>query len=188
MSEDAEIRAPMPENVTLEHEADGLRVSYRWFSAKYLFMILFCAVWDGFLVFWYRMALAHPSPGSVMLWFPVVHVVAGLGITYSTLAGLVNRTTVRASNNELTIRHGPLPWFGERTIPASEIAQIYREQIMSTSRNGTSTTYRLSAVLHDDRKRKLLTCDSADVALYLEQEVERYLGIADRRVAGEMPK
>ena len=188
MSEDDAIRAPMPENVTLEHEADGLRLGYRWFSPKYIFLLLFCVAWDGFLVFWYRTALEHPSPSDIALWFPIAHVGVGLGLTYSTLAGFVNRTTVRVSNSQLTIRHGPLPWFGERTIPASEVSQIYREQTTSSSGNGTTTRYRLSAVLRNEQKRSLLTCESADIALYLEQEVERYLGIADRHVVGEMPK
>lgn len=188
MSEDAAIRAPRPENVSVTQEVDGLRIRYRWLSAKYVFLILFCMAWDGFLIFWYRIALTNPSPGNIMLWFPIAHVGVGIGLTYSTLAGLVNHTSVRVSNNELTIRHGPLPWFGGRTIPASEVGQIYREELTSTTRNGTTTRYRLSAVLRDERKRTLLTCDSADTALFVEQEAERYLGIADRRVAGEMRK
>jgi len=188
MSDEPAIRAPMPENVTLEQEADGLRLTYRWFSPKYLVFVLFCIAWDAFLVFWYRTALAHPSPGDIALWFPIAHVGVGLGLSYWTLAGFVNRTTVRVSSSQLTIRHGPLPWLGGRSLPASEVAQVYREEITRSSRRGTSTTYRLSAVTRDDRKRRLLTCDSADVALYVEQEVERCLGIADRRVAGEMPK
>ena len=188
MTDDVAIKAPMPENVSVQQEADGLRLSYRWFSWKYLFFALFCLVWDGFLVFWYRIALAHPSPDNIALWFPVVHVAIGIGLTYWTLAGFLNRTVVRVSTSEVTIRHGPLPWFAQKPVPASEIGQLYREEITRSTRNGTSTQYRLSAVLRDGRKRKLLTCDSPDVALFVEQEAERYLGIADRHVAGEMPK
>ena len=188
MSDEPAIRAPMPEGVTLEQGADGLCIRYRWFSPRYLFMILFCVVWDGFLVFWYRTALAHPSPGNIALWFPIAHVGAGIGLTYWTLAGFLNHTTVQVSSGQLSVRHGPLPWPGGRTLPAGDIAQVYREEIARSTRSGTSTSYRLSAVTHDERKRKLLTCSSADVALYVEQEVERCLGIADRRVAGEMPK
>ncbi len=185
---DQAARAPRPENVTVTQEVDGLRLEYRWFSAKYIFLILFCIAWDGFLIFWYSVALTNPSPGNIMIWFPIAHVGVGIGLTYSTLAGIVNSTTVRVSNNQLAIRHGPLPWFGGRAIAASEIGQIYREEITSSGRNGSTTRYRLSAVLRDESKRTLLTCDSADTALFVEQEAERYLGIADRRVAGEMRK
>jgi hypothetical protein len=122
------------------------------------------------------------------VWFPVVHVAVGIGVTYWTLARLVNHTTVRLSSGQLTIRHGPLPWAGGGTLSSGDLAQLYREEVLHRSRNGVRASYRLSAVLHDQSKRRLLTCDAADTALYVEQQVERYLGIADRRVAGEMPK
>ena len=188
MSEDASIRAPMPENVTLEHEADGLRVSYRWFSPKYVLLLLFCAVWGSIVVVWYRTAFGSLAHDDIVRWFPLLHVAVGLHLAYATLAGFVNHTTVRATSSQLTVRHGPVPWFGGRTIPTSEIAQLYREAITSTLNDQTKTRYRLSAVLRDERKKKLLTCDSGDVALYIEQDVEHQLGIAARHVAGEMPK
>jgi hypothetical protein len=188
MADDA-MRAPRPGNLVIQQEADGLRLGYRWFSARYVFMALFCVVWDGFLVFWYGIALNQSGPSQIMIWFPLLHVVAGVCITYSTLAGFVNRTEVRVSNRAVTVRHGPLPWFGQRDIAASDIAQVYRQQIVTTgSRGSTSVRYRLSVIRHDERKVDLLSCDSPDTALYVEQEVERYLCIGDRRVSGEMPK
>ena len=188
MSDDGAMAAPRPDNVTLTQEADGIRIAYRWFSWRYVFLLAFCVFWDGFLVFWYHLVLAQPSRDNVMLWFPLIHVAVGLGLTYATLAGFVNRTSVRASTGELSVRHGPLPWLAPRPVPASDVAQLFREEILRTGRGGTTARYRLSAVLRNGRKRKLFTCESADVILYVEQEAERYLGIADRRVTGEMPR
>jgi hypothetical protein len=184
------LRAPRPGNVTIDQEADALRLAYRWFSPKYVFMAFFCVAWDGFLLFWYGIALSQKTGmGNIMIWFPIAHVAAGIGITYSTLAGFLNRTVVRVSSTAVTVRHGPLPWFGQKSVAASDIGQVYRQQVVTTgSRGGSSVTYRLSVATHDQRKIDLLSCDSADTALFVEQEVERYLGIGDRRVAGEMPK
>jgi hypothetical protein len=184
------LRAPRPGNVTIDQEADALRLAYRWFSAKYVFMAFFCVAWDGFLVFWYGIALSQKvGLGNFMIWFPIAHVAVGIGITYSTLAGFVNRTVVRVSSSAVTVRHGPLPWLGQKSVAASDIGQVYRQQLISTSsRGGSSVSYQLSVATHDQRKIDLLKCDSSDTALYIEQEVERYLGIGDRPVAGEMPK
>ncbi len=173
----------------MTREAGGLTLIYTWFRPLYVLMLFFCIFWDGFLVFWYRTALAHPSPGSIMLWFPLLHVGVGVGITYSTIAGFLNRTRVTVNAGEVTIRHGPLPWIGNRNVPAGEIRQLFREETISTGRSGSSATYHLNAITRENRKLRLIRgIPAADVALYLEQEIEKALGIEDRKVAGEMPK
>src|SRR6266545_6110628 len=129
------LEAPLPEHLVMTREAGGLTLIYTWFRPTYVFMLLFCIVWDSFLVFWYRTALAHPSPSSIALWFPIGHVAVGIGLTYSTIAGFVNRTRVGVNAGEITIRHGPMPWIGNRNIPAGEIRQLFREETISSGGN-----------------------------------------------------
>ena len=173
----------------MTRDAGGLTLVYAWFRPYHVFMLFFCIVWGAFLVFWYRTALAHPSPSSIALWFPLLHVAVGVGITYSTIAGFLNRTRVGVNTGEITIRHGPLPWIGNSKVPAGEIRQLFREEIISTGNNGRSASYHLNAIIGQNRKLRLIrNIPAADMALYLEQEIEKALGIEDRRVAGEMPK
>jgi hypothetical protein len=187
-SEDQPIKAPMPENIRIEHRADGLTLSYRWFSAKFIFLALFCLFWDGFLVFWYGIALSQDAPW-IMLVFPLLHLAVGVFLTYYTVAGIYNRTIITVGQGKLSIQHAPLPWPGSRVLQASEISQLYCEETTSRGRNGPQTSYRLSAVTSDNKKINLLTgFDSPDSARFLERQVEEWLGIRDRRVEGEMPK
>jgi hypothetical protein len=188
MSDEPTLQVPLPRNVTLEHEADELRIRHRWSSPIHLFLVLFCVVWIGILVSWYQAELGRPHPRDFALWFPLLHVVVGLNLAYATVAGFVNHTLVRAASGELTIRHGPLPWPGGRTIPAREIAQIYREEIVIGDPGDRIRQYRLGVETHDGRRRTLLTCHSADLPRFIEEAVERHLGITDRAVRGEMPK
>jgi hypothetical protein len=182
------IKAPMPENVSVEHRADGLRLSYRWFSGKFIFLAFFCLVWDGFLIFWYSMAFTQ-NADLMMLIFPVLHVAVGFSLTYYTLAGFYNRTFVSVGRGTVSIEHRPIPWFGNRTLQAPEIAQLYTEQITTSGKNGPQVSYQLSAVSQDNKKIRLLSgMDSLDSARYIERQVEDWLGIRDRRVEGEMPK
>jgi hypothetical protein len=182
------IKAPMPENITVEQQADGLRLSYRWFSGKFVFLALFCFVWDAFLVFWYTTALTQ-NANIIMLIFPVLHVAVGLALTYYTLAGFYNRTFISVGRGTLSIQHRPMPWFGNRTLQASDIAQLYTEQITASGKNGPRVTYQLSAVSLENRKIKLLAgLDSPDSARFIERQIEDWLGIKDRRVEGELPK
>lgn len=184
------LEAPRPDRVVETRDERGLALTYRWFTPVHLFMLFFCVAWDGFLFFWYSMALSrHPVVTDPLVWFPLLHVAVGVGLTYSTLAGFVNRTSVVVGGGELSVRHGPLPWPGNRTVATPDIRQLYREERISNTRRGRSASYHLCAVTLDNRLLRVIgSVPGADVALYLEQAIERALGIEDRKVAGEMPK
>ena len=180
---------PRPEGIAVVEDGRTLRITRRWFHPMLFFLLFFCIAWDSFLIFWYSMALGVGSgPFSIIaVIFPVVHVAVGVGLTYFTLAGFLNRTSIEAASGELTIRHGPIPWRGNRSIPVDDLDQLYSEERVSRGRQGaTSTTYRLNAVLKDGRKLKLLSgLPEPDQALYLEQAIEEHLGIQDRKMRGE---
>lgn len=185
-NDSSRIKTPTPETFTLNQGADGLTISYRWFSPSYIFLAFFCLFWDGFLVFWYSIAFAQDAPW-LMFVFPLLHLGVGVGLTYTALAGFYNSTSVTAGQGKLTIQHGPLPWPGSRTLPASEIVQLYSEQRMVQSRNGAHPRYQLSAITRENRKIRLIAnLDEPDKVRFLERKIEEYLGIENRPVEGEM--
>jgi hypothetical protein len=191
--------APMPERITRELLPSGLRLSYRWLRPAAYFFVVFCVFWNAFLVFWFAPATAGldltkgidalPGPRLMMLLFPLLHVAAGIGLAYFTACLFVNRTVIDVSPREIRVQVGPLPWRGNLAVPPAQVAQIYREEIVRHTKNGRSVSYHLSVATKDGRKLKLLSgVPSADQALYLEQEIERHLGIRDQPVTGEMRK
>lgn len=181
-------KAALPPGFQVEDEGTATRISWRWFGLKYLAMLGFCVVWDGFLFFWYGTLLSSEHPPLVAALFPLIHVGAGVWITYTTLAGLLNSTRIDVSRSELTLRHGPLPWPGNKTLPGRSLAQLYVEEVTQTSNKGRqTTTYHLLAMDREGRKVKLLTnLEEKDQALYLEQLLEHRLGIEDAPVDGEL--
>lgn len=176
----------MPRGYTMENEGADLVITRRWLSWKHLVMLVFCVFWDGLLVFWYTMAFTKGGP-LLMKLFPVLHVGVGVFLTYSTLAGFLNRTRITLNTLELRIRHYPLPWPGNKVVQRQEIEQLFCEKIMHSTRNGISYTYNLQAVKASGGSLKLVTgMDKPEDALFLEQKIEGFLGITDRLVAGEM--
>lgn len=141
-------------------------------------------------MFWYTAALSrHAGPADPMICFPLLYVAVGAGLTCFTLAGFLNRTSIVVGNGEITVRSGPVPWGGYKTVTAPEIRQLFREETISYSRRGSRMSYHLSAVTPEKRKLRVVSnVPGADVALYLEQAIEKALGLEDVRVAGEMPK
>ncbi len=168
----------------------------RWFRPAVLVMVVFCVAWDGFLVFWYSAALlgaTQPHKVGSGLWlmflFPIGHVAVGVGLTYSTLATLVNRTRIAVNGPLLTVDHGPIPWRGNWRIPVEDLEQIYCQELTRTNRNSSSTTFNVVALLKSGTTLKLLTAlPEADQALYIEQAIESHLGIEDVPVGGELPR
>jgi hypothetical protein len=174
---------PLPDGLTMSESGGRLRLVRRWFQAILLFPLLFCIFWDTTLVYMYVTAATAPEVDPMAFLFPLVHVAAGLGLTYVTLAGLLNRTIIEAGATHLVIRHTPVPWPGNRKVRAGELQQLFcEEQVMNRS-----VTYRLNAVLGDGRKLTLVkSLPEANQALFLERALERHLGIPDRVVPGEL--
>jgi hypothetical protein len=188
MNSNTQPRAPKPQSITVELNFDTLNITYRWWSAKYLFLLFFCIAWDSFLVFWYSM-VSQGAPW-IMIVFPIGHVAVGIGLTYYTIAGFINRTVIGVGQQWLTVTHGPFPWLGNKRIDRIQVRQLYAEEARSqSSRGGTSFSYQLNAILQDNTKLKLLAgLPSPDVARFVEQSIEEYLRIEDQPVIGEMPK
>lgn len=119
--------------------------------------------------------------------FPLLHVAAGVGLTYFTICGFVNSTRVMANYESLRVRHGPLPWFGNRDVPRLDIDQLFTKEKVVQGKNGPSRSYELHARLRSGRDVKLVTgLSEAEQARFMEQELERFLGIRDEAVSGEL--
>jgi hypothetical protein len=179
--------APQPRSVTVSEGDGALTVEHRWFGPKYIFLTLFCLFWDGFLVAWYFIAL-HTG-NLLFVLFPLIHVAVGIVLTYATVAGYVNRTTLRIDGSRLAVRHHPLPWPGNTELAAADVRQLFCEERISRSRNGPSYTYNLVALLADGSRKKVVAgLDSPSVPLFLEQHAEAWMRIGDQAVAGELPR
>jgi hypothetical protein len=186
---DRPLDMPTPPRFTVEESNLGLTLSWRWFRATHLLMLLFTVAWWSFLVVWYRDALRDHNTMAIV--FPILHVGAGLYIGYTALTGLFNRTRIHVDCvGLLTVAHGPLPWPRPRPLRRDEVTQLYVQRVESRSRddNGSTSvtvTYTLSAIDDKGKLRKLVGNLALDDARYLEWRLERQLKIPNRPVEGE---
>jgi hypothetical protein len=179
----------------LAHRGD-LVIETRWFEARrHLPMLAFCLFWDGFLVAWYARIFGFDAPARagtaltvLFAVFPMMHVAIGVWLTYRTLAGLLNRTRVGLRDGALFVRHGPIPWRGNLTLPPGTIRQLFCEERRATERRDMPLSYALSAVMEGGvRVPLVLDLERAEQGLFLEQALEERLGIVDAEVEGEVP-
>jgi hypothetical protein len=177
-----------PTEVLVKKDSQSARLVKRWFSFKYIPLAFFALAWDGFLVFWYGISLAAGAPW-IMFVFPIAHLAVGVGITYYTLAGFINRTVLEVSRETISIWFEPLPWIGRKKLKTAELKQLFCKEKIIHSKNGSSTQYMLYAITAANTQMKLLDgLDNSDTAIFLEQQLERWLNIEDRPVAGEFPR
>lgn len=175
-------RVAQPKEITIQESMRGQQIRLRWFGPEYLAMAFFCLFWDGFLVVWYTIALSAPrGVDLVALLFPLLHVAAGVFITYTTLAGFLNTTTIELGDDKLRISHGPLPWKGNRELDSRELQQLF---VVEKTGNKGRRYYELCALLKDNTKVHLIS-QSLDRLRFIEQHIESLLRIRDVRVLGE---
>ena len=133
-----------------------------------------------------------PGPMKlIFVVFPIAHVAVGVGLTYFVLAGFLNSTVIRVADGMLSVRHGPLPWRGNLDMSTDGIEQIYCQNKLDKRRDEdghttTSIQYEVHAVIGGQKTKLLSGLHEADHALFVEQRLERFLGIEDHAVPGEM--
>ena len=184
---------PRPQRLNVTEEGRSLRVSWRWFTMASLGLLLFCVLWDSFLVTWYAAAFGRTDSGSETPWmmvvFPIGHVAVGIGMTYFTVASFVNTSAVEISDESVRVHHGPMPWPGNRVVPSSEIEQVYCTEGggWASYSNRYRQVYRVQIALKDGSSRVLVKgLADLEMALYIEQAIEVKLDIEDRPVRGEV--
>lgn len=171
---DRQAVATTPEKFVVEERSDGLHISWRWLRAQHVLLFFFCIAWDSFLFVWYRTAFTQGDLNAVTLLFPLAHVAVGIGLTYSTLAGLLNTTRLSARERTLTIRHGPVPWPGNRTVQAWDLERLYCFEKVSKGEDSVTRTWTLRAVLRSGKELDLVSnLPEENHARFLEQKLTR---------------
>jgi len=184
-----DLSAP-PKGVTVRTDGEAIEVGWRWFrlDPSFLFLCLWCVLWDGFLVVWYTLGIASFMAGSsealLVLVFPLLHVAVGIGMTYGLLARMVNRTTLRVDPMRIEVHHGPLFWPRPAVTPTQNVDQLY--VVRGATRKQGATGYTLVARLQNRTSVELVKGVPTDVqARYIEQRLESWMGIDDVAVEGE---
>jgi hypothetical protein len=184
---------PLPPRMRIENWGPELSITRSWYTHAVWFLLVFCIFWDGFLVVWYSLGIGAMLSGEaggmawIMLVFPVLHVAVGLGLTYLVICIFLNKTVIKVSMGELTVRHGPVPCGGNRQVLTSDLKQLYCTETITRSKNGCTTTYNLMALTQTGDKLKLLRgLDQLDQGLFIEQQIEQHLRIPDQRVPEEV--
>lgn len=181
----------VPRGLVEQETVSELIVRYRWLRGQHFFLAVFATFWNGFLVFWYTMAvgtLGDLGMASILMFlFPILHVAVGISIAYTVLAGFLNRTEVRVTGHGVTVRHGPLPWFGDVELAGADVAGLFLAPHTEGTDEDSSPTWDLKAKLTTGDERVLCEgLDDLSRGRYLAQRIGGWLRLEGRAESAEV--
>lgn len=176
-----------PDNISLLHHRDALIIRRRWFSPKLAWpLLLFCLIWDGFMIVWFGIAIAHGE--WIMALAGILHGGVGLGISYYVAALFLNHTDITITPEHLSICHAPLHWPGGKRLDSASLTQLFCKEGRGYTQNSRHVPlYEVFAADLADKHHKLLgALPTPEQARYIEQEIESVLGLENCAVKGEL--
>jgi len=185
---------PMPKTLIVAEGPSSLAVVRKWARGPAFFLLFFSVFWN-LIVSIFVVAAASgsmksesgPMGGGFIWLFLTPFILVGLGTGYVALAFLLNRTTIKVEGTTLTVSHGPLRWPGHWKVDTRQVNQFYCTEYVAYKQNNVEQ-YRMmvTALMADGARLELIKgLENAGQALYLEQLLERHLGIKDRPVHEE---
>jgi len=179
----------IPEGTEVLHLPSSLDIRIRKYHASsksgLAFKSIFTLMWNVILFVFVGSMIASGVGAGVL--FVGAHLAVGVVMLVNLLETVINYTDVVVDDHNLEISSKPISGFWNRpkVIPKRDIEQIYVSRYVSSKVNGQPNyAYGLYAILRNGKKLELIKGMNKQTQLYIEQELERYLGIEDRTVRG----
>ena len=175
-----------PEGVNVYQNEEGLDITWREQSQWAWLVIAGGGVMAGLCLT--LPFLGIPMTAGIMIVYMLPLFLVAAGIVYWGVASLANTNHLIVADKQIQIKHVPLRLFPTKTTTYSRISQFY-SGVFYHRRYHTIAYYGVNIVTNrGEHKRFLEYLPSAEIALFIEQELETFLGIQDRPVLGELPR
>lgn len=182
----------LPEEIEIDAYQDEMTIFYKWRKAKGLspFFVFFGVVWNAMMI---PLAIAAIASGSLTFLLGIsLHLMVGVGFLIYILTRLMNSTYITVDDYELSIEHRPftIPFIVKNQyFDVRNIEQLYSKKYVSHQTNGVNVyAYAVHAQLKGGEELKIIGgFKQKNKALFIEQEIELFLGVKDKKVDGEIP-
>ena len=179
----------MPEGTDVLTLSDSLDIRLDWYRSyprgTLGFLSFFTIVWNLIVGSFVVGSFAAGTAGVLL--GVSLHLLVGLGLIYWLASIFINKTDIVVREDEIRVEHGPLknPFKREVVIKSDDFKQFYVNRYVASTTNGQPNyAYALWAIRTSGQKEQIIKGMNKETQLYLEQEIERFLRITDRRVEG----
>lgn len=182
--------AAMPKGVETLRLRSELDIRLKWTDTTIrngrTFLTLFTVMWNIILLPFVIGILVSGSYGILL--FMAAHLAVGLGLLWNMAAIHLNRTSISVTKRKIRVRTIPIKSFLWRSkdLNVDEITQLYVTRYTQSTTNGNPNyAYALYAIMQDGEKISLVRGMNRETQVYVEQEIEGYLGIKNQKVPEE---
>jgi len=176
----------LPVNLNMQYHDDYIEITRRWLSwSTTIKAVVFIGA--GYLLL-NNFIIPNQDGALVKNPFFLFFIVLSIGSIYAAIAGLLNISSIVVSKDTLEIRHKPLPWPGSKKVNIEDVKQLYAKEKISRDSDKTATiTYQVYIVTRNGEDIKLVSgLEKSEQAAFIEREIEKYLGIKNEDVHGEL--
>ncbi len=174
----------LPEKMHVERGDDSLTIIRELDKYPAIFTTGITIVWYVIIIIIY-----NQKGFTNITDIPWIFTVLAICLSYVAIGRWINKTKIEVTKLQLKISHGPLPWTLTSKIATSDIKQLYvKEERIRT--NITDGEFLMTYDLHTidkvgEDEILIMGLNSNEQALYLEQEIKKYLGIENQVVPDE---
>ena len=183
LDSDPNVPVAPPDGFQFEDKGLERLISWRWISWQTLGATVFITLWDVVMAFvLHAICSSKNAFKGAPLWVPlaiVALIAVGISMTYAVAAYLVNRTSVQLRSGQVSVWHGPLPWFGEKDVTRADIARVWSEKIGQVTDEDTAfvpaVSYAVKLLLKAGKTLNLVSGLLApEQALFIEQQIRKH--------------
>jgi hypothetical protein len=163
----------LPDGMSVTTTVAEVVIRRRWLRSKHWFMLLIFAAAAAYVGYLWTTVGASG-------WL-VVATIFALSFNYNVISMFVNGTVVTANADGVNVKHGPMPSLFALGASAkkSDIDQLY------SAKHGALFAV-LAKLKSGETSRLVAPLVTAEQALFIEQQLERTLGLVDFEVEGEL--
>lgn len=177
--------------LTYEHNQSGSQsFEVPWRSQMTTFMLFFSLLWNGIIGFISYSALSglglhinnvHTTDKTEILASLSIFIVIGAGLFLIGLLGFINKRYILVNKFQISYTDGPLWLSGIKVFKTNNIANLSIRRKHGGKINGRSVYSHIVDVhLKDGSTLKLCSTKNAKDAVFIEQQIEKYLGLKDQ--------
>lgn len=166
-------RVQLPVGMSMTTLPDRLVIRRRWLRRKHWFLL--CIIGSAGAYVAYLWATLEPSA-----WL-IAGTLFVLSWNYNLVAMFLNSTVITATSDGISVKHGPLPSLFARSanVASADLDQLYSAK--------WGSAFAVQVKLKSAAELRLVSpLITAEQAIFVEQTLERRLGITDFPVEGEL--
>ncbi len=176
----------IPKGIEMLTVFGELNIEMKWRQSTSLFMMFFTVFWNVMVL---PFAIFAILSGEIMMLLGIsIHLMVGIGLILWALSALFNTTYITVDERFLKVKHKPFKLFyKEYELEVGQIEQLYVKKYQNGSTNG-NPNYAYAVMLRKkdkDEFQLIKGIAKPPQALYIEQEIEKFVGIQDKPMLGE---